>query len=101
MRLWDCCSLRKLPVIENLSRALETRSLIGTEVGLRMEREGLTMEEAFESLKTESQKSNIKLRDVAQQSIERFEIGLHESREKEEAGRYPSQAQMDPSPGGE
>lgn len=72
-------------LIDNLNRALETRSLIGTEVGLRMQRQGLTMEEAFESLKAESQRSNIKLRDVAERGIEIFELALYESRGEEQA----------------
>ena len=72
-------------LIENLSRALETRSLIGTEIGLRMQRQGLTMEEAFESLKVESQQANVKLRDVAKRGIETFELGLHEVRVEKKA----------------
>jgi GAF domain-containing protein len=63
-------------LIDDLQRALESRSLIGTVVGLIMERNGQTMEHAFESLKEESQRSNIKLRNVAESYIEAFESNL-------------------------
>jgi GAF domain-containing protein len=63
-------------LIDDLHRALETRSLIGTVVGLLMVRDGTTMAEAFETLKKESQVSNTKLRSVAESYIEAFENDL-------------------------
>lgn len=53
-------------VAENLNEALKSRDMIGQAKGILMEREGVSDEEAFEMLKTISQKSNVKLRDIAQ-----------------------------------
>lgn len=53
-------------VAENLNEALKTRDRIGQAKGILMEREGVSDDEAFEMLKTISQKSNVKLRDIAQ-----------------------------------
>ena len=57
-------------VAENLNEALKTRDKIGQAKGVLMEREGVTDEEAFEMLKTISQKANVKLRDIAQMLTE-------------------------------
>lgn len=53
-------------VAENLNEALKSRDKIGQAKGILMEREGVSDDEAFEMLKMISQKSNVKLRDIAQ-----------------------------------
>ncbi len=49
-----------------LREALATRDVIGQAKGILMARHGCTSEEAFDRLRHESQRSNQKLRDVAQ-----------------------------------
>jgi AmiR/NasT family two-component response regulator len=51
--------------VDGLKTALGTRTLIGKAIGIIIEREGLNETEAFERLKTLSQHSNVKLRDIA------------------------------------
>lgn len=55
---------------EQLNEALESRDLIGQAKGILMEREGVTDAQAFEMLKSLSQHSNVKLREVAQKLVE-------------------------------
>lgn len=55
---------------DQLNEALKTRDVIGQAKGILMEREGISDAEAFEMLKTISQNSNVKLRDIAQRLIE-------------------------------
>ncbi len=55
---------------DQLNEALKSRDMIGQAKGILMEREGVSDEEAFEMLKTISQNSNVKLRDIAQRLIE-------------------------------
>ena len=55
---------------DQLNEALRSRDLIGQAKGILMEREGISDEQAFEMLKTASQNSNVKLRDVAQRIID-------------------------------
>jgi AmiR/NasT family two-component response regulator len=51
--------------VDGLKVALGTRTVIGKAMGVIMEREGVNETEAFEMLKTMSQHTNVKLRDVA------------------------------------
>ena len=51
--------------LDQLRRALETRTTIGVAVGIVMERYGLGQDRAFEALSRWSQESNRKLRDLA------------------------------------
>jgi hypothetical protein len=53
-----------------LSHAVETRTVIGTAIGLTMERYGLTNDRAFEFLIRLSQTSNVKLRDMAARIVD-------------------------------
>ncbi len=55
---------------DQLNEALQTRDMIGQAKGILMEREGVSDEEAFEMLKTISQNSNVKLRDIALRLVE-------------------------------
>lgn len=48
-----------------LEEALESRTTIGTAIGLLMERERIDQDEAFGMLRTASQHTNRKLRDIA------------------------------------
>jgi AmiR/NasT family two-component response regulator len=54
---------------EHLQRALVTNRQIGIAMGILMERHRLTQEQAFDRLRDLSQRSNVKLRDVAEQII--------------------------------
>lgn len=51
---------------ENLERALVTRESIGQALGILMERERITADQAFDVLRRASQRLNVKLRDVAE-----------------------------------
>jgi GAF domain-containing protein len=55
---------------DQLQAALESRDQIGQAKGLLMERHGVDAEAAFEMLRSVSQRSNVKLRDVAVKLIE-------------------------------
>lgn len=57
-------------VAEQLNEALKTRDMIGQAKGILMEREGISDEAAFDMLKTISQNSNVKLRDIARRLID-------------------------------
>jgi AmiR/NasT family two-component response regulator len=54
---------------EQLQRALVSNRQIGMAMGILMERHKLTHEQAFDRLRDLSQRSNVKLRDVAEQII--------------------------------
>jgi GAF domain-containing protein len=56
--------------VENLNAALGTRETIGEALGILMERERITADQAFDILRRASQHLNIKLRDVAQNLVE-------------------------------
>jgi GAF domain-containing protein len=51
--------------VTNLRRAIETRQVIGQAVGILMERHRLSPQQAFDAMVTTSQKSHIKLRELA------------------------------------
>ena len=51
--------------VDGLKVALGSRTIIGKAMGVIMEREGVNETEAFETLKSMSQHTNVKLRDVA------------------------------------
>jgi GAF domain-containing protein len=55
--------------VGQLEEALETRGVIGQAMGILMAREGISAEAAFELLKTGSQHSNTKLREIAAQIV--------------------------------
>jgi GAF domain-containing protein len=55
---------------EQLRNALETREVIGQAKGILMEREGCSADEAFGLLRGVSQRTNRKLRDVAQDVVD-------------------------------
>ena len=55
---------------EELQEALKSRDLIGQAKGILMEREGISDQAAFEMLRTMSQSTNVKLRDVAERVVE-------------------------------
>ena len=56
---------------ETLNEALLTRQVIGQATGVVMERYGITADRAFDFLVRASSVGNLKLRDVAQQLVER------------------------------
>jgi hypothetical protein len=56
--------------VEQIHRALQTRDLIGQAKGMLMQRDGMSADEAFETLRTLSQRLNLKLRDIAQQVVD-------------------------------
>jgi GAF domain-containing protein len=55
---------------DNLQAALVSREIIGEAMGILMERERITAEQAFDVLRRASQHLNIKLREVAQNLVE-------------------------------
>lgn len=56
-------------LIGQLQQALETRDVIGQAKGILMIREGITADEAFDILRRASQRSNVKLREVASRVV--------------------------------
>jgi AmiR/NasT family two-component response regulator len=54
---------------EELQRALVSNRRIGMAMGILMERHRLTEEQAFQRLRDLSQRSNVKLREVAEQIV--------------------------------
>jgi GAF domain-containing protein len=60
-----------LKLTEHLQEALKTREVIGEAKGILMAQEGVTEDGAFEMLKRASQTTNVKLRDIAQELVER------------------------------
>ena len=52
---------------EQLKEALASRDIIGQAKGILMERENITADQAFDMLRRASQRSNVKLRDLAEQ----------------------------------
>ena len=55
---------------ESLEQKAQSRDVIGRAKGILMARSGVTDEQAFEMLRTASQRMNVKLRDVAQRIAE-------------------------------
>lgn len=62
-------------LVEQLRTALSTRALIGSAQGLLMHRNGLDSERAFTALRTASQHTNVKLRELAGQLVTAHEQG--------------------------
>lgn len=60
---------------DQLNEALQSRDMIGQAKGILMEREGLTDQEAFDMLRTISQNTNVKLRDIAERLIKEKATG--------------------------
>jgi hypothetical protein len=56
--------------LKELQRAISTRELIGQAQGILMERERITAEQAFDILRTASQRLNVKLLEVALRLVE-------------------------------
>lgn len=56
-------------LVAQLNEALKTRETIGKAIGILMEREGRTEDEAFDLLRQVSQSSNVKLREIAEQIV--------------------------------
>jgi hypothetical protein len=63
-------------IVEQLRVGLESRTLIGQAQGILMERERITAEAAFAILRTASQNTNVKLRDIAVRVVETGEYPL-------------------------
>ncbi len=59
---------------ETLNEALQTRQVIGTAIGIVMERYGISAERAFEFLVRASSVGNLKLRDVAQELVNQRDV---------------------------
>jgi transcriptional regulator with GAF, ATPase, and Fis domain len=62
-------------LVDNLNRALETRGTIERAKGMLMTRENVGEEEAFGMLRSASQNTHVKLRDIAQQVVQSAEEG--------------------------
>jgi GAF domain-containing protein len=65
-RLYDEASV----TIEQLEEALKSRAMIDQAIGVLIERESVGSREAFEMLRTASQHSNVKLREIARRIVE-------------------------------
>ena len=63
--------------VAGLQTALGTRHVIGIAQGILMQRYGVSKERAFEVLRRYSQHHNLKLRDVAQELVDRGSIPAH------------------------
>jgi hypothetical protein len=59
--------------VDQLSEGLQTRTIIGQATGLLMAQESLTSEEAFNKLVEVSQRSNVKLREIAAAYVDSWE----------------------------
>ncbi len=60
---------RAAVTVEQLEEALKSRAVIDQAIGILMEREKVGSREAFEMLRTASQHSNVKLRDIANRIV--------------------------------
>lgn len=78
--------------VNDLVAALQSSRTIGKAIGLVMERFNLDDHDAFEHLATLSQKSNVKLRDIAAQMV-------HQSNERRHASASPPVLHQQPSAG--
>jgi len=67
---WDAHQLT-----ENLQRAMQSRSTIDQAIGIVMASGGRSPDEAFQVLVRASQRENRKLRDMAQQIVDRARLG--------------------------
>ncbi|MBV9411159.1 MAG: ANTAR domain-containing protein [Acidimicrobiia bacterium] len=56
---------RLMDKVEGLEEALRSRDVIGQAKGILMERLHMTADQAFEELRSMSQKQNLKVRDIA------------------------------------
>ena len=68
--------LRKEKARQSLERALETRGIIEQAKGILMTRTGSTADQAFESLRRASQRTNRKVFDLAQEIVESTQHGV-------------------------
>ena len=66
--------------VAHLSRGMVTRQVIGQAVGLLMAQRRCAVDEAFELLKAASQRSNEKLRDIAQRLVAGHEEAVRSTR---------------------
>lgn len=65
--------ISKQAEIEQLSEGIKTRTVIGQATGLLMAQQSLTSEEAFQKLVQISQKTNVKLREIAAGYVSEWE----------------------------
>lgn len=63
-------------LVDQLQEALDSRGIIERAKGMLMERESMGAEEAFETLRSVSQATNRKLREIAEEVVERFSSEL-------------------------
>jgi GAF domain-containing protein len=64
-------ALGKAREVDNLNEALHSRKIIGQAIGILMERYQMTEDRAFDFLVRASSTSNVKLRDVAQELVDK------------------------------
>ncbi|MFP5298328.1 MAG: ANTAR domain-containing protein [Actinomycetota bacterium] len=57
--------------VAQLHEALESRDLIGQAMGILIERDALSPQEALDQLKVASQRSNVRLREIAREVVDR------------------------------
>ena len=73
-------------VVDHLQRGMVTRQVIGQAVGLLMAQRQCTADEAFDLLKAASQRSNEKMRDLAQRLVAAHEDDVREARRPARSG---------------
>lgn len=64
---------------DQLRQAVDSRELIGVAKGIFMERQSCTRDEAFDLLRRASQRENRKLRELAEELVERVETRARQS----------------------
>jgi hypothetical protein len=70
---------RDIERVAELERGLATRDAIGTALGIIMQRDGLSSAQAFDYLRTQSQRRNEKLRTIAEEIVLSTERALNGS----------------------
>jgi GAF domain-containing protein len=68
-------TLGKVTQVDQLNQAMHTRKVIGQAIGILMERYGIREDNAFHFLVRASQTDNIKLRDIAQELVDKANEG--------------------------
>ncbi len=76
-------------LVSGLETAMMSRHQIGVAQGILMSTYGLTVEQAFEVLRRYSSHRNIKLRDVAEQVVQRGRLPDDDDRSATESGHPP------------
>ena len=72
------CLEECIALVAQLKRALVTRDVIGQAKGILMAHQGLSADAAFDALRRASQRTNVKLHEVASRVVDEFLAGLND-----------------------